>query len=211
MSELILDFSEQNSPEWLAARLGWPTASCFDHILASGRGGGESKTRRTYMLKLAGERLTGVPCEGFKNAAMQRGHEMEPIAREAFMRMMDLSGEHIGLTQVGFVFCPDAQAGASPDALVGDDATLEIKTKEPHLQLALLEDDTFPDEHKAQVQGQLWITRRTRAHFVSYWPGLPIFHKIVERDEPYIVRLAQAVAQFNEELNAKVRKFQGTE
>ncbi|MEC3912174.1 hypothetical protein U5A82_17345 [Sphingobium sp. CR2-8] len=49
----------QGTPEWFACRMGIPTASQFSTIMASGRGGGESKTRRTYMLKLAGEILTG--------------------------------------------------------------------------------------------------------------------------------------------------------
>lgn len=207
-SELVYDFADQNTPEWLAARLGVPTASAFADILASGRGGGESKTRKTYLYKLAAERLTGQPREGFQNAAMQRGHDLEPEARDTFAAMMGLSGSPVALAQVGFVFCPDARAGASPDALVDEDATLEIKTREPHLQLALLDDGGLPPEHKAQVQGQLWITRRTRAHYFSYSPNVQPFHLIVERDEPFIAHLAASVAQFNADLDAMVERFQ---
>jgi hypothetical protein len=71
----IFDFP-QNSPEWFEARRGIATASMFATIQASGKGGGESKTRATYLRKLAGEIITGKPAENFSNGAMQRGHEM---------------------------------------------------------------------------------------------------------------------------------------
>ena len=48
---------EQGSPEWFKARAGIPTASEFHTVLAKGKGGGESLTRKTYLLKLAGEML----------------------------------------------------------------------------------------------------------------------------------------------------------
>jgi hypothetical protein len=37
---------EQGAPEWFAARAGIPTASRFATVMASGRGGAESQTRR---------------------------------------------------------------------------------------------------------------------------------------------------------------------
>ena len=60
----------QGTPEWFKARLGLPTASMFDAVLASGKGGGESKTRATYMRKLAGEIITGEQMEAFTNFHM---------------------------------------------------------------------------------------------------------------------------------------------
>jgi hypothetical protein len=54
---------QQGEPEWFAARLGIPTASEFSTVMAKGKDGGKSVTRRTYMLKLAGEILTNEPME----------------------------------------------------------------------------------------------------------------------------------------------------
>jgi hypothetical protein len=71
---------EQNSPEWLRARMGIPTASAFSDVLAKGEG----KTRRTYMLKLAGELITGEPMESFSNAHTERGHLLEEEARDLY-------------------------------------------------------------------------------------------------------------------------------
>ena len=60
MTELEIVNCEQNSPEWHRARLGIPTASSFDAIMTPGKTKSEQKTRRTYMLKLAGDRKSVV-------------------------------------------------------------------------------------------------------------------------------------------------------
>ena len=195
---------EQGTPEWLAVRLGIPTASEVATVMASGKEGGDSKGRKTYLRKLVGERLTGEPRERFKNDAMERGNAMEPEARSAF----EIS---TGLTVVpcGFFRSDEHGFGASPDGLIGEDAVIEIKTKEPHILIDLLERGTFPVEHAKQIQGQLWATGRARCHFVAYWPRLPLFHCIVERDEALIERIAAAVAEFNAEAATLETKLKG--
>ena len=50
---------EQGSDLWREARAGLVTASEFSQLLSKGQG----KTRRTLMLKKAGERITGNPSE----------------------------------------------------------------------------------------------------------------------------------------------------
>lgn len=184
---------EQNSPEWFAARAGIPTASRFATVMASGKGGGESKTRRDYMLSLAGEIITGVPTESYSNADMERGHEMEPEARMhyAFTRFVEPQ-------QVGFI--RNGQKGASPDSLLGDDGLLEIKTKQPNRHLDVLLRGEFPAEHKAQCQGALWVAEREWIEIAVYWPRLPLFVVRAYRDEAYIRDLARAVEVFNAEL-----------
>lgn len=191
---------EQGTDEWRQMRAGIPTASEFATVLASGRGGGESKTRRTYLLKLAGERLTGEPAESYSNAHMERGKAMESEARDAYAFMRDADYEQIGFIRSG-------NAGCSPDGLIGDDGMVEIKTKLPHLQLEVLLANQLPAEHVAQCQGALWIAEREWLDFVSYWPKLPLFTIRVLRDEAYIARLAEAVAGFNAELDAIVQRF----
>lgn len=192
----------QGTDEWRRARMGVPTASEFSTVLAVGKNGGPSRERRTYMFKLAGERLTGELAESFTNKHTERGHAMEPDAREAYAFVRGVEPQ-----QIGFVRRHDVNAGASPDSFVGDDGVLEIKTKLPHLQLETLVENKLPSEHVAQVQGLLWITGRRWCDFVSYWPNLPLFVTRVPRDEAYIARLAVAVAEFNAELSALVERF----
>ena len=193
---------EQGTPEWFAARAGIPTASEFSTVMAKGKGGGESVTRRKYMLTLLGERMTGECVESYGNAHMERGKVMEQEARDLYQFRTDAE-----LNQVGFIRHDLFQAGASPDSLIGDEGGLEIKTKLPHLQLELLLSNELPSEHKAQVQGQMWVSGRKWVDFVSYWPKLPLFVTRVERDDSYIAQLADAVATFNAELNELHKRF----
>lgn len=186
-------YCAQGTDEWHALRAGIVTASEFDAVQATGKGGAPSKTRRTYMLKLIGERLTGEPAEHYSNKHMERGHELEPVARRLYAIR---SGAE--LTQVGFI--RRGEIGCSPDSLIDSEGMLEVKTKLPHLQLEVLLANRFPIEHKAQVQGQLMVADRAWCDFVSYWPGLPLFVIRVERDEPYIKALAAECEAFVEEM-----------
>lgn len=191
---------EQGTDEWLMARLGVPTASEFDAILTCGRGGKPSQTRLTYMFKLIGERLTDEPSAKFGNVHTDRGHALEPEARELYEIITGNTPEPIGFVSRG-KWC-----GASPDSFVGDNGMLEIKTKLPHLQIPVLLSGDVPNEHVAQLQGQLWVCEREWVDFLSYWPGLRPFLKRVHRDEGYIAKLAAAVAEFHEQMNDIMEK-----
>ena len=183
----------QGSPEWYQARLGIPTASEFSTIIAKGRDGGESKTRRSYLLKLAGEILTGEPMENYSNGNMERGKELEDEARELYELMKDADA-----TRVGFIINGDK--GCSPDSLIGNDGGLEIKIALPHIQVDRLLRGSLPPEHKAQVQGSLWVTEREWWDFCSHCPKLPPLIVRAYRDDGYIANLSGAVQAFNNEL-----------
>ena len=191
---------EQNSPEWFAARMGIPTASNFAALLAKGEG----KTRRTYLLKLAGEvliqRNNGRVPEGFTNDHLERGHELEPEARDLYSFLTDTEPKRIGFVRNG-------DKGCSPDSFIGPNGMLEIKTKLPHLLNDVILKDEFPPEHKAQCQGGLWVCEREWIDIAIYWPGLPLFRKRAYRDEAYIANLAAEVNRFNVELLETVEKI----
>lgn len=191
---------EQGTEEWFRARMGIPTASEFSTVMAKGVKGGESKTRRTYMLRLAGELLTGEPAETYSNGHMERGKIMEAEAREhyAFITCVDPK-------QIGFI--RNGDNGCSPDSLIGNNGMLEIKSALPHILLDKILRDDFPPEHKAQTQGALWVAEREWIDLVVYWPKLPLFVKRAYRDEDYIAKMADAVDQFNSELAEIVNKL----
>ena len=187
---------EQGSPEWFAARAGIPTASRFSTVMAKGEG----KTRAEYMRKLAGEIITGELAEGYTTPHMERGKLMEDEARETYAFINSVEPY-----QVGFIRSGDK--GASPDSLIGTDGGLEIKTALPHIQIDRLERDRLPPEHKAQVQGNLWISEREWWDFVSYWPRLPMLVTRVYRDEPYIKAMSDEIDRFNDEKAALVERI----
>lgn len=194
----ILD-CEQRSAEWFMARCGLPTASEFDSILANGTKGKPSKTRQSYMRRLAAEIITGQPGETYESAAMARGRAMEPEARNYYSVLKDADP-----TPVGFV--KNGRRGCSPDALLGDDGLLEIKTQRADLLVDTILKGEFPKEHVPQCQGQLWITEREWLDLIVYWPGMPPFVKRAYRDDAFIASLDKAVDRFLDELDAMVAK-----
>jgi hypothetical protein len=185
---------EQGSPEWFECRRGIPTASMFATVLAKGRDGGDSKGRATYLHKLAGEVITGELAESFSNAHTERGHVHEPVARGLYGFINDVEPALVG-------FMRNGRRGASPDSLLGDRGILEIKSKLPHLHIEIMLRDRFPSDHRAQVQGQLWIAERDWCDLAVYWPGLPLLVYREHRDEEYLKTLAAAIDAFNEELD----------
>jgi hypothetical protein len=192
----ILD-CEQGTPEWHQARLGVVTASEFKSVLAKGEG----KMRRSYMLKLIGERMTGEPSESYSNGHMERGKEMEAEARDLYCFMTDNDVRRVGFIRHG-------ERGASPDGLIGDDGLLELKTKLPHLQAEVLLAGKLPNEHVAQCQGALWVAGRQWLDFVSYWPKMPPFIIRVQRNEEYIANLAAEVDAFVAEMHTLLARIQ---
>lgn len=191
---------DQGSEAWMTARLGLPTASEFATVLAKGRDGGDSKTRKTYLYKLVGEIITNTPAENYTNAHMERGTAMESEARAAYAFMKDAEPQQVGFIKRG-------RAGASPDSLIDANGLLEIKTRLPHLMVEVILRGDLPPEHKAQCQGQLWVSEREWLDFCAYWPGMPLFVHRVYRDTPYINDLAGAVDAFNEELDRIVERI----
>lgn len=200
MTPIVIE-CEQNTESWLRHRLGLPTASMFSTVMASGKAGAASKTRATYMRKLAGEIITGEPSESYQNSAMERGHVMEAEARNYYALM-----ENVEPRQVGFV--RNDIAGCSPDALIGDHGVLEIKTAQPNVFIEHFEryyrEQKCPPEHVAQLQGNLWVTQRQWIDLVIYWPKMPHFVIRCERNEPYIDNIAYEVKRFADELSALV-------
>lgn len=190
---------EQSSPEWFACRMGIPTASMFATVMAKGKDGGASVTRKTYLYKLAGEIVTGEPSENYSNEHMERGKAMEAEARDLYAFMTDLIPQQVG-------FIRNGGKGCSPDSLIGNSGVLEVKSKLPHLTIECLLRDEFPAEHKAQCQGALWVTEREWVDIAVYWKGLPLFIKRAGRDEAYIQKLSAAVDEFNDELASIVER-----
>lgn len=188
---------EQGSEAWFRCRIGIPTASEFSTIMAKGKDGGDSVTRRAYMNKLAGEVLTGLAMDSYSNEHMERGKIMEDEARDLYSLIHDVEPQRVGFVRNG-------DAGCSPDSLIGQRGGLEIKTALAHIQIDRIRKNALPPEHRAQVQGNIWLCERDWWDFVSYSPKLPPLIIRVPRDDGYIATIAGAVAKFNEELAATV-------
>lgn len=196
----------QGTLEWRIERAGHATASRFCDVLAKIKSG-ESADRRKYRLQLVTERLTGLPIDGYTNAAMQWGIDTEPAARSAYEA-------HTGriVTTAGFIRHQNLPwCGVSPDGLVGGDGGLEIKCPESHTHVEYLTAGQLPAKYKPQVQGQMWVTGRQWVDFVSFDPRMPEHLRLlvvrVERDDDYIQFLAGEVERFLGEVEADYQRL----
>ena len=196
----------QGSPEWLQERCGHATASEFSSVLAKGQG----KTRAAYLRRVVCERLTGKPMETYATGSwaknLERGKEQEPYARMAYESVTGSLVE-----EVGFLKHATIMAGCSPDGLIGDDGGAEIKSVIPTVQLETIEAGGYPSEHKAQIQGSLWLTGRKWWDFCSYSHDMPEHLKAyifrVTPDAAYIVALEAEVRVFLSEVDAMVKRL----
>ena len=191
---------EQGSEEWKKLRLGLVTASNFSTVMANGRGGGESKTRRKYLLQLAAEILTEEPSESYSNDHMVRGQEMEDTARKMYAFNCDAEIEQVGFIKRG-------RAGCSPDGLIGKKKMLEIKTTLPHLLIDIHLRGEYPPGHEAQCQGNLWVAEREEIDIAIYYPKIPLYVQTIRRNERYIEAISKAVDEFNAELAYVVQQM----
>lgn len=192
---------EQGTEAWFKARLGIVTASELHAVMAKGRDGGASVTRKSYMYRLAAEIISGEPAETYSNSHMERGKVMEEQAREHYSFV---TGHE--LHRVGFVHNEKTNCGCSPDSLIDPEGALEIKTKLPGLVVECILRGEIPPEHKAQTQGVLWIAERDWIDLSVFWPSMPAFIAKAKRDENYIKQLVAGVTQFQNELHDVVER-----
>ena len=190
----------QRTEDWFKARLGKATGSKFNDIMAG-------KTRagwKNYRAQLVSERTTGVRQDTYKSAEMMWGTENEPLARLYYTLMTGNTVEECGFFDHG-----EIAAGASPDGLIGQDGILEIKCPNTATHIATLRTGKLPQQYVAQVQGQMWITDRKWADFVSFDSRLPDNARIkvirVARDETYIKMLEATILEFLAEVDEEVK------
>jgi len=194
---------EQGSEEWLRIRMGKPSASRLSSIVTAAKGE-LSKSRVSYVRELIAECFAPEWEEFAGNRYTDRGIEMEPEAREAFV-----AETLIDVKEVGGVLGDDGVSWCSPDGVVFDGKVivegLEVKCPSPSVHVGYILDGVLPNSYRQQVHGALAITGAKRWHFWSYFPGLRPFHLIVEPDE-YTEKVASALAQFVTEYKTELNR-----
>lgn len=200
---------QQGSRKWLELRMGKPTASEFDKIIT--QTGKASRSASDYCNRLLCEIMLGRPLGSVMTALMARGKDMEAEAVKYYEFM-----ENVETVPVGFVTTPDDRIGASPDRLVGESGTLEIKCPADethsrylasHIDSLLGSDQNVAEDYHVQVQGQLFVTEREWADIVAYYPGLPSAVTRVNRDDKFIALMKAQLYQFVELLDMRREKL----
>lgn len=201
----------QASPEWWDLRLGTGaacppvTASEMGRILCpSGRNkGGLTKGARSYinqLIALSIQPTAPVFSDRKLPRPMQQGIDREPEARRWY------EWEYgVQVQQVGFILSDCGRFGCSPDGLIGENGIQELKCPDLDTHIGWLIDGKLPDEHKAQVHGELLVSGREFCDFISYVPPPP--RPLVIRVEPdsYTQRLREVLEEFWQEYQAALR------
>lgn len=194
---------QQRTEEWLTARAGKVTASCLDDVMAAKTTAGY----QNYMAKLICERLTGRAEQTPVSAAMQRGTDLESLARDFYVVETGAMVEEVGF----YVHPSILNSGASPDGIIGTDGLIEIKCPNTATHIKTLESKKPALKYIRQMQWQMACTSRKWCDFVSFDDRLPehlsFFCTRIERDDEMIAELEKSVTTFLNELEAKINKL----
>lgn len=190
---------EQGSEEWLAARLGIPTGTGIKNIVSNS--GQRSASWVNYLAELVAESIEGAK-ESVKTAAMERGNQLEPLAR---MEYEFETGNDV--VQVGGVYLnADKELMISPDGLIPSlRKGLEIKCPRMKTHIKYLLEGGVPSEYVIQVQSALWVTGYESWDFVSYCPEYqkqPFYLCTVQRDEILMKAFDKYIPEFLTALRA---------
>jgi hypothetical protein len=196
---------EQRSDAWYRLRLGIPTSSQFHNILTPLGAPTSGDRRAKYKFRLVAERLLQQSMDDrFENYWTRRGLELEQQAREAFLghhRVFD------GVDETGFITTDDDKIGASPDGILRisghrSKEGLEIKCPSPWVQVEYLLEG-LEANYKPQVQGHMLVGGFKKMHLWCWHPNMPPVHVPTDRDDDYIKKLARALFDFCNELDAE--------
>lgn len=180
---MIIHKMEQGTPEWFAVKKGKLSASKGTAIRVNGAG----------LKTLVTELVIGMfaPEEnGFTGKDVERGNELEPIARMKYEFEKNVTVDEVGFIEVSEHF------GISPDGLVGSDGLVEIKARNNKKHLELLLGGKIEQSALDQMQTQMFGANRKWCDFVSYNPNFKknsIFIKRVHRDETEIQKIRKGV------------------
>lgn len=202
---MIMHEVAQYSAEWLVLAAGVPSASHFSEIYT--RGGKPSSSQEAYIDQLIAESYQGQrEVNGYVNAAMERGLELEPEAMRWFEFRHD--GRYT-LRHGGWITNDSGTAGLSADFIVTDTATgevaggLELKCPEGKHHVGYLrQSESVANKYLPQVQGSLAITGWPRWWTLSYHPRIPAALHVVEPDPVWIGGFMKELVKFQARLAA---------
>lgn len=156
---------EQNTPEWFEARAGKVTASSAATAMSKPT----TKGFKDLVKTLAWHRVFGLEGEqGYKSAAMQRGHDLESDARNWYAFN---TGKTI--KQCGFV--ESGNCGWSPDGVTERNGEItggiEIKCLLHKAFMDVLQKREVPPEYRWQVRWGMRVAGIESLDFVAYHPA----------------------------------------
>lgn len=206
------------NPEWLSLRAGKLTGSDFYQYLGIVKKGELSDTAESNLCKKALE-STGYLFETIRSDAMERGNELEPEAREAYI--METFND---VQEVAFVDWEKMRAGCSPDGVIYESQRpidyeefreialsgkglfsreyspikkiIEIKCPEIKNYLKMAK-GKIPPLYMCQMQYNMLITGAKSCDFVVYHPDMRLIVQEIHADAEYQKNILTALEMLN--------------
>lgn len=202
--------SGEANPDWLALRAGKFSGSDFNQYMAIVDKGKLSDTAETALHKKV---LSGIGehFDSYKSESMERGNELEPLARQAYM-----CETFADVQEVGFVDWERLRAGCSPDGVIyGADGQIEkiIEIKCPEIVNYLRYAESaskIPALYKTQMQYNMLITGAKSCDFVAYYPGMRLIIHTIDADAELQSNIVIALEKLNaryDEILAQINRL----
>lgn len=208
---MILVECAQGTDLWLQSRSGVITASRVSDAISvlqrkSGakNPGDPTEVSDKYAYEVAFERISGKPYGApIKAWTLDRGHELEPIARMLYEeRTGNLAMES------GIVLSDDRKFGYSTDGFLNDDrGIIEIKCPVDTVKIMDMLTTGDTSEYDHQIQFGLFLSGRAYCDFIQYVPALEsvgrdLYVKRIARNEDFIEDIVAKVLTFEKRVSA---------
>lgn len=194
-----LDTGEAN-PDWLALRAGKFTGSDFQQYLGIVEKGKLSDTAESNLYKKVLESI-GYSFEPIRSDAMERGTELEPVAREAYV--VETFND---VQEVAFVDWEKMRAGCSPDGVIfADDGSIEkiVEIKCPEIKNYLkMAKGKIPPVYMTQIQYNMLITGAKSCDFVVWHPDMRLSVQEIKADANYQKDIMTVLEKLNARYDA---------
>lgn len=158
---MIIHDIAQGGDEWFNVRKGKMTASNATAIGNNGKG------LETYIVEIMAQEYSSGEKEQFTSKHIERGNELEPIARSIYELQEDVTVQEVGFIEL------DKYTGCSPDGLINDAGGIEIKCIDDikYFKHLINGEKEVDSGHVWQVQMCLYITGRKWWDLVYYNPN----------------------------------------
>lgn len=195
------------NPDWLTVRAGVFTASDFSQYMSIATKGTLTETAESNLYKKVLE-SQGYTFDSYKSPAMERGTELEPLARQEY-----IAETFNDVQEVGFVDWEKLRAGFSPDGLImdGDKIVKTVEHKCPEIKnyLRMAKGD-IPAQYICQVQFGLLITGAKSCDFVVWHPDMKLVVHEIAADKEYQAQIVEALEKLNaryDEILDEINKY----
>ncbi len=190
----------QGSDEWRDARCGLLTASEMHLIITPTLKVASNEKERGHLYELLAQRITKYVEPSYVSSEMLRGEVDENEA-------LALYSQNIApLKAVGFMTNDKwgFTIGYSPDAIVGDDGLVEVKSRRQKYQVETfvkhVSDGTIPPDFLMQIQTGLLVSERKWCDLISYCGGMPMAVIRIYPDKEVQAAIVSAAEAFESRL-----------